>query len=731
MIGHEFPYTNLHDLNVDWILSIIKDFQTQYSNADAYFQQVIENIETAGNTAIEAITTNKDNALEALQTFLTQCLAGIEAATTSDIADLNALALSIRNQIQALINSIPETYQDAIDKMQILTTALTLDYHYPALVQGVYGTGSTTTDLVSDSKIVSTTLKSGCYGNTVHIEIESGSAIIYHIKYWTGWGSEATLNTVNVSNSSVPVQIYDYTFPLTASYFTIDFCESIPLSGAQDLAPTDFTVSIKWDYELQNEVVSNTSKLENMFAESPKLLDDVWVTSMTKADYSARDLTVAGNERVSLSSQPGHTTYICFLPKGSIVYGSLRQTGSSPYYAMTFGDGYYSKNYSTTEDSFYIQCMDAVRYKSTESGFPTAENPYRCIHDTVLALSVKNYAPEFYIISNETMLSNLIDLNTHQLSQVKSYLGDDELHVHKRGEWFYVMCPTIVPGIYIRYGIEHNTHTPTVDAPAPKDIYEIRLCDLYSGYELVGTSSDRYSTNTIFPITTEGQWELAIKLDGDEHSHIGGKNHGWETLNDNDIWFFVDGVLSALSQTSMDFTCKTFSFMTNTSLYNDVANAETGLHDLVAVHANKTTISIDGVIMEQALIWKTTGTLNDSFICMFPLCRGDDEYSETQVTDRGYDYITMIPYDIGTAGFQNYMNQQIAGRSKMTAYGTTSGIDASAEIVGDFPESHYGYIRNDVRYNKMYFTYGTGSDDNFTTDDVWMWKNIYKITYKN
>ena len=32
MFGEQFPYTNFHDLNLDWILKIIKDFSEKYPN---------------------------------------------------------------------------------------------------------------------------------------------------------------------------------------------------------------------------------------------------------------------------------------------------------------------------------------------------------------------------------------------------------------------------------------------------------------------------------------------------------------------------------------------------------------------------------------------------------------------------------------------------------------------------------------------------------------------------
>ena len=63
--GENFPYSNFHDLNMDWIIKIAKDFLDQYT----HIQEVIAN----GEQSLQDLTTSgleqlqeKADALEAL-----------------------------------------------------------------------------------------------------------------------------------------------------------------------------------------------------------------------------------------------------------------------------------------------------------------------------------------------------------------------------------------------------------------------------------------------------------------------------------------------------------------------------------------------------------------------------------------------------------------------------------------------------------------------------------------
>lgn len=105
--GEGFPYTNFHDMNLDWMIKIAKDFLDQYS----HIQEIID----TGETTLE----NKYNELEALlQTWydthssdianqLADALTAIQSELTTSVASFGTQAHTIG---QAVIDSIPDDY---------------------------------------------------------------------------------------------------------------------------------------------------------------------------------------------------------------------------------------------------------------------------------------------------------------------------------------------------------------------------------------------------------------------------------------------------------------------------------------------------------------------------------------------------------------------------------------------------------------------------------------------
>lgn len=116
--GENFPYSNFHDLNMDWIIKIAKDFLDQYT----HIQQIIEDgevsIQNLTNQSLEDLQTKADQ----LETLLQQWY----DTHSEDIA--NELATAISNfNIQAqekaaeTLESIPADYTSLATDVQNLT----------------------------------------------------------------------------------------------------------------------------------------------------------------------------------------------------------------------------------------------------------------------------------------------------------------------------------------------------------------------------------------------------------------------------------------------------------------------------------------------------------------------------------------------------------------------------------------------------------------------------------
>ena len=364
MIEREFPYTNLHDLNIDWILKIIKDFQERYQNLDETFQNMLQQIITAGNNAIEAINNNEETALEAIRVFEEQCIQALDDETTGKIAEiqnvthnqidainaagnnaielidqdatstLNAISSAGTTQvniINGLITSLPQTYEDAVNQLQIINSVLNQTYNYPPLVQGHYADAneSDSKTLVTDNYRVSTLLSTGCASRKIKIQITGASGIIREIIYWTGWGTQAIAHGVSVSTSSSDEKtVYEYTFPATATYFTIVFCSDYNM--LTQFLVSDLQVSFEWKTPLTDMVYD--------------------------LNRATKNIPYCDNSKVGIASKTGTTIFVTeknprnfsTLPLGTVVKGRNRFNITSATFSFS---GYSSSNTLTKQNN--------------------------------------------------------------------------------------------------------------------------------------------------------------------------------------------------------------------------------------------------------------------------------------------------------------------------------------------------------------------------------------------
>lgn len=120
-----WPYSNLHDLNLDWVLQIIGDFKRQYENLTEYFNGLIDQLDEKTQEEIaefdEAIsgyeTTLRNIAAELeleigqLGTQVTTNIQQTEATSLQNIATLTGNEeQAIRDTANEVIESIPADY---------------------------------------------------------------------------------------------------------------------------------------------------------------------------------------------------------------------------------------------------------------------------------------------------------------------------------------------------------------------------------------------------------------------------------------------------------------------------------------------------------------------------------------------------------------------------------------------------------------------------------------------
>lgn len=134
--GENFPYTNFHNLNMDWVIQIIKEFRDQYT----HIQEIIDN----GEESLSNLTTEE---IERLQQELTAVETALQAISEST---LNEFRNDANEKTAECIESIPADYtawasrvsqlkltlERGLNIVQLCTYTDFVDGYYASIVDG-------------------------------------------------------------------------------------------------------------------------------------------------------------------------------------------------------------------------------------------------------------------------------------------------------------------------------------------------------------------------------------------------------------------------------------------------------------------------------------------------------------------------------------------------------------------------------------------------------------------
>lgn len=270
----KFPYTNTHELNLDWILQIVRDFQAKYTNFDETVQAALEQIESAKDGSLSDITAALETAITAINAAVAAELATARTTLNGDLANaeqviqfdrdtataeitstktaaLTALSDSLATalaaitsgeqaataRINALYNTLPQDSTDILGQLAIINGILNGDsVQTLTWVQGRYEDNSLT--ITSTPYFVSSQVLGGAAGRRLIINCQTGY-IITEVGYWH------TVNSSLVHGGFFPLSdSFDNILPYDTEYFSIQIAKSDYTS----IQPSDITgnVSVEW-----------------------------------------------------------------------------------------------------------------------------------------------------------------------------------------------------------------------------------------------------------------------------------------------------------------------------------------------------------------------------------------------------------------------------------------------------------------------------------------------------
>lgn len=166
--GENFPYSNSHDLNMDWIIKIAKDFLDQYTHIQDTIQTGLDDLDAKATELEGLLQSWYDTHSDDIAEQLAQALADINTTLNQSIATFNARADQKANQT---IASIPDDYTELATKVLYLIDGLRRNNIPGAVRQGMGFVSSSTGELVEAG---------GNYGFSNFIRVYPGEEYYYY-----------------------------------------------------------------------------------------------------------------------------------------------------------------------------------------------------------------------------------------------------------------------------------------------------------------------------------------------------------------------------------------------------------------------------------------------------------------------------------------------------------------------------------------------------------------------
>jgi len=114
--GNGFPYTNFHELNMDWIIRIAKDFLDQYTHIQDIISSGETSLQETTAAGIESLQAEKERLEGLLDAWFTEHSEDIAGELASAISDFRTAAEAIGAEV---IASIPEDYTDLSNEVEL------------------------------------------------------------------------------------------------------------------------------------------------------------------------------------------------------------------------------------------------------------------------------------------------------------------------------------------------------------------------------------------------------------------------------------------------------------------------------------------------------------------------------------------------------------------------------------------------------------------------------------
>lgn len=429
------------------------------------------------------------------------------------------------------------------------------------------------------------------------------------------------------------------------------------------------------------------------------------------SSLDARLVETGGFQLLTLRSTGWESRPGCYVDaKGNLVasdeYDTWVREAKADYnlYAPTYDPGEYISLALFGGEVAASQFVGRYRSYKTENTLPAEASPLHVTKGQLVAVTVfhggevRLYSDDAFAAST---LARGVALGEAQLAQLDAYLPRSGrlFQVSGEGEDVFFNLPTDRADVTLRYRFSR-----VVDEAKRMDCWCLRTVQAMQG------------DTVLYPVVTEGNWELAVKQQG-ATDFVGGRQHGYEITTD--IAFRMDGAAWKIGSGSS--MCRELAVEESSLLY-DLGGRE------LARHEKRYTITAEGIDLSQRLTWLQSTACDLSYVCMLPLVRGNDTVTPYQISDSCRDNLDFVDYAIGTPGFTGRPHQKKHGVTRYWLWSTQTGVQADVACqMEEEPEDSVSFVQNTAnQYNKVYFSY-CGENHQVAAGETWRWRQKYRL----
>ena len=444
--------------------------------------------------------------------------------------------------------------------------------------------------------------------------------------------------------------------------------------------------------ELKNDLGELDSSIFDKVGCSVAEIDgSTYIASAPTANIS----TTTPNTGIKLGLNSSYDTYYKVLTEDTEIYfGELK----SKYVSICIGREYTGVGYDS-KGTMYLLSSDPVRYRKSESNLPTEANKLQANKGDVIAVTVTKggsdviYGLKIEKTVKQTFADAVREKSGIAIEKVCSLVyGAVDTNIGEAGkEQVSIFVPAIVG--FVKYAFVRNE----VSASNANNwrIDRAYACD--------------DSKVVRFPITAQGEWEMALKIN-ERADFIGGYAHGDEVLKS--ISFFVDGrKVNDISSLTTETKFEELRIVELTDLYdpNDGANLSTkDSFTPVAHHGREYIITKDGIRLKQFVLFDVAETMTTSYMTMFPIIRGNDSQWATQITDSYYSDDNYDISDVSTTTTEANAYNWRFNCKRGVIWSDVSRVSAEVEMLyqkkDNLTSEHYHKVQSSNTYNKFYWT---------------------------